>query len=196
MQVLTDIFILLRHIERMKMKNRRNLTRRSMMLGGGGTFMLAACACSPKEVAQGVSVDGSADPHANSEFRSFTEEQWKEKLSPASYFVLFEEGTERPWTSPLNDEKRAGTYHCIACDLPLFESVTKYDSRTGWPSFYDVIEENIGTKTDYKIGYPRTEYHCARCLGHQGHLFPDGPAPTGLRYCNNGVALTFKPKQV
>jgi peptide-methionine (R)-S-oxide reductase len=109
--------------------------------------------------------------------------------------VLRREGTERPWTSPLNDEKRDGVFVCKGCELPLFTSDTKYDSRTGWPSFFDVIEGNISTKVDKKLFLPRTEYHCARCGGHQGHVFTDGPRPTGLRYCNNGVAISFVPKE-
>src|SRR5262249_21750452 len=107
--------------------------------------------------------------------------------------ILREEGTERPFSSPLNKEKGAGTFVCVACDLPLFESRTKFDSGTGWPSFYDHIPGAFETKTDFKIGYPRTEHQCARCGGHQGHVFNDGPKPTGLRYCNNGVALKFQP---
>lgn len=121
-------------------------------------------------------------------------EEWKQKLTPAQYDVLREEGTERPFSSPLNSEKREGMFACAACGLELFASTTKYDSGTGWPSFYDAIPGHIETKTDYKIIAPRTEYHCARCGGHQGHVFEDGPKPTGLRYCNNGVALKFIPK--
>lgn len=121
--------------------------------------------------------------------------QWKEKLTPEQYDVLREEGTERPFTSPLNAEKRKGAFVCAACGLELFASNAKYDSGTGWPSFYEAIPGHVETKTDYKIGVPRTEYHCARCGGHQGHVFEDGPKPTGLRYCNNGVALKFMPEE-
>lgn len=120
-----------------------------------------------------------------------TEAQWKEKLTSAQYRVLRKDGTERPFTSPLNDEKREGTYLCAGCDLPLFLSEAKFDSGTGWPSFYEGIPNHIETSTDYKLIFPRTEYHCARCGGHHGHVFKDGPQPTGLRYCNNGVALKF-----
>jgi peptide-methionine (R)-S-oxide reductase len=119
--------------------------------------------------------------------------EWKKRLPPAAYAVLFEEDTERPSSSPLDREKRKGTYLCAACLLPLFESSAKFDSGTGWPSFFRSIEGRLGTRTDYKLILPRTEYHCARCGGHQGHVFEDGPPPTGLRYCNNGVALRFVP---
>ena len=119
--------------------------------------------------------------------------EWKERLTPAQYEALRRAGTEPAGTSPLNDERRNGVFHCAGCDLPLFESATKYESGTGWPSFYDFIPGRLLTKRDFKLVIPRTEYHCARCDGHQGHVFKDGPAPTGLRYCNNGVALTFVP---
>jgi len=120
-----------------------------------------------------------------------SDEEWRRLLSEEQYRVLRKEGTEKPWTSPLNDEKRSGNYVCAGCGQPLFTSSMKYDSGTGWPSFFDVIDAAIGTKRDFKLIWPRTEYHCARCGGHQGHVFTDGPQPTGLRYCNNGVALKF-----
>lgn len=124
---------------------------------------------------------------------SRTNAEWKKLLSPEQYDVLREEGTERPFSSLLDHEKRSGMYLCTACDLPLFSSKFKFDSGTGWPSFYDVLPGAVETRTDFKLVYPRTEYHCARCGGHHGHVFNDGPQPTGLRYCNNGVALKFVP---
>ncbi len=124
-----------------------------------------------------------------------TEAQWRAKLSPAAYAVLREEGTERAFTSPLNEEHRAGTFACKGCALPLFASKTKFDSGTGWPSFWAPLPNAIGATTDTSFLMARTEVHCARCGGHLGHVFDDGPRPTGLRYCMNGVAMTFTPSK-
>lgn len=120
-----------------------------------------------------------------------TDAQWRARLSPEQYRVLREEDTERAGSSPLNREQRPGRYHCAGCELALFSSRMKFDSGTGWPSFFDALPGALGTRRDFKLILPRTEYHCARCGGHQGHVFDDGPQPTGLRYCNNGVALRF-----
>ncbi len=122
-----------------------------------------------------------------------TTDEWAKLLTPEQFNVLRKEGTEPPYSSPLNQEQRAGTYVCAGCALPLFTSEMKFDSGTGWPSFFKSIEGHVETKIDFKLIYPRTEYHCFRCGGHQGHVFKDGPPPTGKRFCNNGLALDFIP---
>ena len=151
-----------------------------------GSSAAPALAGAPKGSSPGVPLD----------WRPLTlpKDEWKKLLAPPAYSVLFQEGTERPYSSSLNDEKKPGTYVCAACFLPLFSSNAKFDSGTGWPSFWEPIEGRLGTSRDFKLIFPRTEYHCARCGGHQGHVFEDGPKPTGLRYCNNGVALQFVPE--
>jgi peptide-methionine (R)-S-oxide reductase len=121
-----------------------------------------------------------------------TDDEWRKVLTKEQFYVLRKHGTERAYSHPLNDNKLAGNYHCAGCDLPLYSSNTKFDSRTGWPSFWQALENAVGTKTDYLLfGYPRTEVHCRRCGGHLGHIFDDGPPPTGKRHCINGVSLKF-----
>ena len=152
------------------------MTRRSMLLGALGVFAMKRA-----EAADRYEVEK-------------TEEEWRKQLSPAQYHVLREHGTERPGSSPLVNEHRPGTFLCAACSLPLFSSDTKFESGTGWPSFWSPLENSVGTTKDRSFGMVRTEVHCRRCGGHLGHVFEDGPPPTHLRYCVNGIAMTFAPK--
>ncbi|MEM9029343.1 MAG: peptide-methionine (R)-S-oxide reductase MsrB [Pseudomonadota bacterium] len=145
--------------------------------------------------ALGSTITGSAQASRKGPFEiTLSEAEWRKRLTPQQYYILREEGTERAFTSPLDKNYADGTYHCAGCELALFSSEHKYDSRTGWPSFWQPLQNAVGYSTDYKLFYPRTEVHCRRCGGHLGHVFDDGPPPTGKRYCMNGLAMTFKPK--
>ena len=130
-----------------------------------------------------------------SEFKKKSLEEWRKILDTEQYIIMREEGTESPGSSELNHEKRTGSYHCAGCDTLLFDSEKKYESGSGWPSFFQALPNVFETKIDHNSGYARTEYHCKKCGGHHGHIFDDGPKPTGKRYCNNGVCLVFKPIQ-
>jgi len=183
--------------------NRRNLLKRLALASVAFVPVWRAMAASPANSGAGIEAlhqnwkdflaDG-ADVALTREPLKRPDAEWKGVLTPAQFDVLRKESTERPGTSPLNNEKRPGVYACAGCSLPLFSSAMKYDSGTGWPSFFTTIPGAVATKKDYYLIIPRTEYHCVRCGGHQGHVFNDGPPPTHERWCNNGVALRFLPK--
>ena len=168
------------------------MRRREVLLGGTGALAIAAGAASLWT----MRATGPAAAAAEGSFEvTKTEAEWRAILTPAQFAVLREESTERSFTSPLNEEKRAGTFHCAGCDLPAYSSAAKYDSGTGWPSFWESLPDAIGTHEDNSLFMTRTECHCRRCGGHFGHIFDDGPPPTGMRHCINGLALVFKPAQ-
>jgi len=159
------------------------MNRRDVLIGGLG---VAAAVALPALLR-------SSKARAETFEITHSDDEWHRLLTPAQFQVLRKHGTERPFTSPLNDEHRTGVFSCAACDLPLYKSETKFDSGTGWPSFYAPIEDAVRTSNDYSMILPRTEVHCRRCGGHLGHVFDDGPPPSGKRYCMNGVALKFTP---
>jgi peptide-methionine (R)-S-oxide reductase len=157
------------------------LSRRELLAGSAALSVAAlatsACASEPERVF----------PYR------LTDAEWRRRLTPMQYYVLRQHGTERAFSHPFDRERRAGRYHCAGCNWPLFASTAKYDSGTGWPSFHSPLRRGIGTSLDFAIGFPRTEVHCANCGGHIGHVFDDGPQPTGRRYCMNGAAMVFRP---
>ena len=155
-------------------------TRRSLLAGCGAFAAAASVGLSGRASARRFEVE-------------LSDAQWRSKLGPARYRIMRQAGTERPFSSPLNREKRRGVFFCAGCDLPLFPSTAKFDSGTGWPSFWRAFPNAIGTSKDRALGMVRVEVHCRRCGGHLGHIFDDGPPPTGKRHCVNGLALTFRP---
>ena len=162
------------------------MTRRTFGLGAVGA---ALCSVGLSRLSRGAAQAGATETYAV----AFSDSEWKQRLTPEQYRILRSRGTEFAGTSPLNTEKRIGIFTCEGCDQPLFRSETKFESGTGWPSFFQPIDGAVGTSRDHALFMTRTEVHCARCGGHLGHVFDDGPKPTGLRYCMNGSALTFRP---
>lgn len=161
------------------------MNRRALLTAGAAVSMLA--------VTNRLGEAQTMTTTATTDYRNLSDMDWRQRLTANQYMILRQHGTERPGSSPLNKEKRKGTFACAGCDLPLFSSDTKFESGTGWPSFYQPLANAVETKTDRSLFVARTEVHCARCLGHLGHVFDDGPPPTGLRYCMNGVAMKFVP---
>lgn len=180
------------------MLNRRTFTLGSIALGSTA-FTLTACGESSGASETKSTTEGKTNTmpvtDETIDWANLTRSEWQDRLTEDEFYVLRQEGTEAAGTSELNDEKRAGTFVCAGCALPIFTTEMKFESGTGWPSFFTTLEGAVETKRDFKLLIPRTEYHCSRCGGHQGHVFKDGPRPTGLRYCNNGVALDFIPDE-
>lgn len=170
------------------------IDRRAVLTAGVALTALAAAIKFGEAETSGEARIMTTATTETTDFRKLTDAEWRKRLNAAQYDVLRKHGTERAGTSPLNQEKRKGTFACAGCDLPLFSSDTKFESGTGWPSFYQPLPNAVGTKTDRSFFMSRTEVHCSRCLGHLGHVFDDGPKPTGLRYCMNGVAMKFVPE--
>ncbi|SIT47484.1 Methionine-R-sulfoxide reductase [Paraburkholderia piptadeniae] len=170
-------------------------SRRQFLLSGGSALAALAALTQWRAFAADTAHAGDAANGTTGRFEvTHTDAQWRQMLTPAQYHVLREEGTERPYSSPLNDEHRSGVFACAGCKLDLFSSRTKFESHTGWPSFWAPLDHAVATREDGSFGMVRTEVHCRRCGGHLGHVFDDGPKPTGLRYCMNGLAMTFTPQ--